>query len=181
VIDRQAGDRMLVALVGLLALVAGSYGLARGLGAFGARQSDTVLLGEDLRDTLAVNAGWVGGMATFVALLVAWLGWRWLRRQLVGSVTLRQVRLATGPDGHTTVDARAVADAVVRDLEAGAHVRGARARVVGHEHDPALELAVDLDATADLQVVRHLVEDEVLPRARGALERDIDARLRLRL
>lgn len=177
-----AVDRMFVALVGLVILAAGGYGLARGLGSFGARQGDTVLLGEELRATLADNAGWAGGAATFMALVAAWLGWRWLRRQLVGSSPLHQVRMAGAGGGHTDVEARAVADAIVRDLEAGPHVRSARARVVGHERFPGLELAVDLDATADLQVVRRHVEDHVLARARAALERDdLDARLRVRL
>lgn len=177
-----AVDRMLVALVGLVALVAGGYGLARGLGSFGARQSDTVLLGEELRATLADNAGWVGGAATFVALVAAWLGWRWLRRQLVGSSPLRQVRMVGAAGGHTSVDARAVSDALVRDLEADPHVRAARARLVGHERAPGLELVVDLAVTADPGAVRRRVEEHVLPRARAALERDdLGARLRLRL
>ncbi len=177
-----AVDRMLIALVGLFALAAGSYGLARGLGSFGARQSDTVLLGEGLRATLTDNAGWVGGAATFVALVVAWLGWRWLRRQLVGSSPLRQVQMVGTAGGRTSVDARAVSDALVRDLEADPHVRSARARLVGHERAPGLELAVDLAVTADLGSVRRHVEEHVLPRARAALERDdLGARLRLRL
>ncbi|CAN5837408.1 hypothetical protein BH23ACT1_BH23ACT1_14020 [soil metagenome] len=179
----SSGDRVLVALVGLVALVAGGYGLARGLGALGARQSDTVLLGEEVRATMADNAGWVGGAATFVALVLAWLGWRWLRRQLVGaSSPLRQIRIATGAGGYTSVEARALTEAVVRDVEADPHVKAVRARLVGPERAPGLELAVDLTASADPGVVRRHVEDHVLPRARAALEsEDLTARLRLRL
>lgn len=178
-----AVDRMLPALVGLVTLAAGGYGLARNLGAFGARQSDTALLGDELRRTLGDSPGWAGGAATFVALVLAWSAWRWLRRQLVGaSPPLRQVRITGGAGGHTSVEARALADAVVRDLEAGPQVKGARARVVGHERAPGLDLAVDLTATADPGAVRRHVEDHVLPRARGALGRDdLVARLRLRL
>lgn len=179
----SSGDRILVALVGLVALVIGGYGLARGLGALGARQSEDVLLGEDLRRTMADNAGWVGGAATFLALALAWLGWRWLRRQLVGnSSSLRQVRIAAGAGGYTSVEARALTEAVVRDVQAEAQVKGARVRLVGPERAPGLELAVDLTATADPAAVRRHVEDHVLPRARTALERDdLTAHLRLRL
>ena len=182
-IRSSSGDRVLIALVGLVALVAGAYGLARGLGALGARQSDTVLLGEEFRRTLADNAGWVGGAATFLALVVAWLGWRWLRRQLVGaSSPLRQVRIATGAGGYTSVEARAVAEAVVRDLEGEPDVKAAQARLVGHDRSPGLEMVVDLASSAEPAAVRRHVEDHVLPRARAALERDdLVARVRLRL
>lgn len=181
---RSSGaDRALVALVGLVALLIGGYGMARGLGALGAGQSETVLLGEDLRRTMAENAGWLGGAATFAALVLAWSGWRWLRRQLVGaSPPLRQVRVATGAGGHTSVEARALTEAVVRDVEAEPQVKGARARLVGSERAPALDLAVDLTASADPGAVRRHVEDHVVPRARTALERDdLTAHLRLRL
>lgn len=174
---------MLVALVGVVALLSGGYGLARHLGAFGANQSDQVLLNADLRQAMADNAGWVGGAATFVALVLAWLGWRWLRRQLVGpSSTLRRVPVATSAGGNTSVEAKAVAEAVVRDVEAGPYVSAARARMVGPEAMFGLELAVDLAAAADPQAVRRHVEDHVLPRARAALERpDLTATVRLRL
>lgn len=174
---------MLPALVGVVALVTGSYGLARNLGAFGADQGDQVLLGADLRQAMADNAGWVGGAATFVALVLAWLGWRWLRRQLVGpSSTLRRVRMASSPGGNTSVEASAVAEAVVRDVEAGPKVTAARARVVGPEAAFGLELAVDLATAADPQAVRRHVEEHVLPRARTALERPaLTATVRIRL
>ncbi|CAN5232492.1 hypothetical protein BH24ACT1_BH24ACT1_07220 [soil metagenome] len=177
------GDRMLLALIGLVTLAAGSYGLARHLGAFGTAQSDMALLTDEFRRTLATHAGWVGGGATFVALVLAWWGWRWLRRQLVGaSSPLRQVRMAGGGAGHTSVDAGAVAEAVVRDMEALPHVTAGRVRLVGHERVPTLELVVDLAARADLEAVRRHVEDHVLPRARTALEREeLEARVRLRL
>lgn len=178
-----AGDRTLVAMVGLVALAVGGYGLARSLGAFGTTQANKALLGVELRQALADNAGWVGGMATFVALVLAWAGARWLRRQLLGSSsTLRQVRVASGAEGHTSVEAGALAEAIVGDLQAAAHVRAGRARLVGHERAPGLELSVDLAVTADPQAVRRHVEDHVLPRARAALERDdLAATLRLRL
>lgn len=176
-------DRIVVASVGLAALASGSYGLARSLGAFGVAQRDSVLLGADLRQSAVDHAGWLSGVATFVALVGAWLGWRWLRRQLVGpSSSTGRIRLVDGAGGHTSVEARALADAVVRDLEAEPQVRTARARVVGHERAPELELTVDLTATADTTAVRRHVEDHVLVRARAALERDVlEARLRLRL
>ncbi|HEV2810904.1 MAG TPA: hypothetical protein VGV93_10980 [Acidimicrobiales bacterium] len=178
-----AGDRMLLALLGLVALVVGGYGLARNLGAFGAAESHEVVLGAPLRRAMADNAGWVGGVATFVALTLAWSGWRWLRRQLVGSSsTVRRVRVAAGPDGHTSVEARALVEAVVRDVEAGPQVRAARVRLAGPEKNFTLDVVADLAAAADPQAVRRHVEDHVVPRARAALEReDLASTVRLRL
>lgn len=176
-------DRVLLTVVGLLALAAGGYGLARNLGAFGAAQSEAVLLEAEVRHRLVDNAGWVAGAATFLALVLAWAGWRWLRRQLGGSSSsLRRVRISAGAGGLTTVEARALAQAVEGDVQAGPEVSAARARVVGAERAPGLELAVDLAARADPLAVRRHVEEHVLPRARTALEVDeLATRLRLRL
>lgn len=176
-------DRMIIATVGLVALIAGGYGMARNLGAFGVRQGDGVLVDASLRRSVVDHAGWVAAAATFVALVVAWLGWRWLRRQLLGpSPPLRRVGVADAAGGHTAVEARALVEAVVRDLEADPQVTAAQARVVGHQQAPELELAVELTAAADLRAVRRHVEDHVLPRAKAALGRDeLIARLRLQL
>lgn len=176
-------DRIVVAAVGLAALGAGGYGLARSLGAFGDGRRDAVVFGPELRRSVVDHAGWVSGAATFVALVVAWLGWRWLRRQLVGpSPLLRQVRLADAGGGRTSVEARALTDALVRDLEAEPQVKAARVRVVGHERAPELELTVDLTATADPTAVRRRLDEHVLARAKTALERDVlRASVRLRL
>lgn len=176
-------DRLALALVGLVALGAGGYGLARSLGAFGVAQSEAVLLDTALRQRLAENAGWVAGAATFLALVLAWASWRWLRRQLGGSSsTPGQVRVAAGAGGHTAVEGRALAQAIEGDVKAGPDVSEARVRLVGAERAPGLELAVDLTPRADPLAVRRHVEEHVLPRARAALElEELGARLRLRL
>lgn len=177
------GDRTFLALLGLVAALAGAYGLARGFGALGAASGDQVLLDSSLRSNLVENAGWAGGAATLVALLVAWGAWRWLRRQVTASQSsLRQVRVATGSGGRTSVEAQALTDAIVGDLKSDPQVTSARARLVGHERAPAVELVVDLNSSAELAAVRHYLEAEVLARARRALDRpDLQAAVRIRL
>ncbi|HWH34509.1 MAG TPA: hypothetical protein VNT56_04245 [Acidimicrobiales bacterium] len=179
----STGDRLLLALVGLVALAAGAYGLARSFGSFGLAGPDQVLVSAELRSWLAANAGVVSGVATFAALAVTWAAWRWLRRQVMASQSsLQRVVVASGAEGRTSVQAAALTDAIVGDLESEPEVRSARARLVGRERAPALELVVELAARAELGSVRRHVEDAVLPRARRALDRpELTAAVRLRL
>ncbi len=178
---RDRGNRAVVTVLGLLLALAGAYGVARSAGAWGSASAAAPLLDRGLRDALVDNAGWVGGTATFVAVLVAWFGWRWLRLQVAPSPSLRRLTLGDGQDGRTTIDAGAVSDAVARDLSASSHVAGARARVV-EDGVLRLELTAEVAAGGDPQAVRTHVAEHVLPRARSALGRDdLAAHLLLRL
>ncbi|MGI9119749.1 MAG: alkaline shock response membrane anchor protein AmaP [Acidimicrobiales bacterium] len=176
-------NRVVASVVGLVLVAAGAYGLARSVGALGDNQIDAPVLDDGLRRLVADNAGWFWGIATFVALVVAWLGWRWLRLQLVSaSPPLRQVQVADGEGGRTSLEARAVADAVARDLQAGPGVVGARVRVHGQQRTPALDLRADVAAGTPPADVRRHVDEFIVPRARAALERDdLSVTVRLRL
>ncbi len=162
-------NRVVATLVGLALTSAGAYALLRASGVVGDRRQP--VLGEGLRRAVVDNAGLVGGVATFVALLVAWGGWQWLRAQLRPAPSLPTIRLADGPEGRTTLETKAVADAVARDLEAARGVASGRARFVGAGAGAfAVDLHADLAGDADLVEVRRHVDEVVLPRLRGALE-----------
>lgn len=161
-------NRLVAALVGGALAVAGGYTLARSLGAVG--DPSQPVLGEGLHRNLAENAGLAGGVATFVALMIAWAGWRWLRSQLLPSPSLAAIRLADGSEGRTTLEAKAVVEAVTRDLEAAPGVASGRARLVGDPTAPAVDLHADLSPGADLTEVRRHVDEVVVPRLRDALE-----------
>ncbi len=178
--DLDRRNRLVASVVGVVLVAAGAYGLARSVGALG---DDAPVLGDDLRRLAADNAGWFWGIATFLALVVAWLGWRWLRLQLLSaSPPLRQVQVADGEGGRTSLEARAVADAVARDLQAGPGVVGARVRVHGHQRTPALDLRADVAAGSAPDAVRRHVDEFIVPRVRAALERDdVPVTVRLRL
>ncbi|CAN5668918.1 hypothetical protein BH20ACT1_BH20ACT1_12470 [soil metagenome] len=179
---RDSSNRLVVTVIGLILVGVGGYGLARGVGAFGPGPAVEPLVDRGLRSSLSEQAGWVGGAATFVAVLVAWVGWRWLRLQLAPSSTLARLTVGDGQGGRTSVDGRALSDAIARDLEASLHVAAARARLVGENGIPGLELAAEMGAGADPQAVRTHVADHVLPRARTALGRDdLTAHVRLHL
>ena len=162
-------NRLIASLLGLGLLAGGGYGLARSVGVLG--DASEPVLAASLRRGLVDNAGLAGGAATFVALVVAWAGWRWLGAQLHPAPSLGEVRLAEGEGGRTELEARAVAEAVVRDLEAQPGVASARVRVVGRPDAPAVDLHAALADGADLLDVRRRVDEVVVERLRRALER----------
>ncbi len=170
-------NRLVASALGLALVGAGCYGLARSTGVGGNRH-DPVLTAM-LRREVVDNAGVVGGALTFLALVVAWAGWRWLRAQLLPAPSLGAVHLSDGEGGHTWLDAKALAEAVTRDLQAQPGVAAGRTRVLGHPRAPAVDLHADLSADADLDDVRRQVDDVVVARLRGALERpDLPATVR---
>lgn len=177
---QDSSNRLVVTVIGLILVGVGGYGLARGVGAFGPGTAVEPLVDRGLRSSLSEQAGWVGGAATFVAVLAAWVGWRWLRLQLAPSSTLARLTVGDGQGGRTSVDGGALCEAVARDLGSSPHVAGARARLAGGSGAPGLELTAEMAAGADPQAVRAHVADHVLPRARTALGRDdLTAHVRL--
>lgn len=179
-LDRR--NRLVVTVVAVLLLAAGGYGLARGWGVVGGDDGAGPVFDDDLRRSMVDNAGWFAGAAVFVALVLAWLGWRWLRLQLAPSNSLHALQLATADGGRTSLEAQAVADAVQRDVEQAPGVALARVRLVGHARSPALEVRAEVASGADPASVRRHVEDYVVPRARAALQHhDLGATVRLRL
>ncbi len=178
----DALNRIGLTFVAILLAAAGLYGLLRGEGAFGERASDEPLLWGDLRRFVHENAGWFWLVVAVVALLIAWLAWRWLRVQLLPTPSLDRLPIGDREDGITNLSAAAVSDAVRRDLEASPDVSSARVRLVGDPVDLALDIRATVAAGADQERVRSQIEDEVLPRAAAALEApELGATVRLRL
>jgi hypothetical protein len=120
--------------------------------------------------------------ALVAALLLAYLGWRWLRVQLLPSPSMNELTVVSTDTGRTTLPARALSDAVTRELEDDPEVTGARVRLVGSEREPTLDVRASVADGADLESVRQRVEGEAVSRAREALERpDLTAAVRYRL
>lgn len=169
---KRGPDRLNSAILTLLALVllgVGAYGLARGYGAFGDRRADDPILGDDLRDAVTRNGDWFWPVAAVVALLLAWLGLRWLLAQLSTPTVSRLPVRADGPGRTELVGAGATA-ALSRDIETYPGVRSARARLVGDDPVPEVEITVDVHDGADVPAVRRRIEEHALTRFRSALE-----------
>jgi multidrug efflux pump subunit AcrB len=173
--NRLAGTLVAVALI-----VVGVLGLLRSYGVIfsDAAMDDPVLL-RQVRDWVADNDAWFWWVAFLVALLLAYLGYRWLRVQLLPSPSLGELTVASTDAGRTTLPARALSDAVTRQLEDDPEVTGARVRLVGSEGSPSLDVRASVADGADLEGVRARVEDDAVGRARQALERaDLTASVR---
>jgi hypothetical protein len=178
----DALNRTVLTIVALLLAAAGIYGLLRGEGAFGERTADEPLLWDDLRRFVNDNAGWFWLAVAALALVIAWLAWRWLRVQLLPTPSLDRLAVGGREEGATHLSAAAVSEAVRRDLEASPDVSSARVRLVGDPEDLVLDIRATVAAGADQERVRRRIEDEVIPRAAGALEDpDLGATVRLRL
>ena len=178
----DALNRTVLTIVALLLAAAGVYGLLRGEGAFGDAASDEPLLWDDLRRFVNDNAGWFWLLVAVVALVIAWLAWRWLRVQLLPTPSLDRLAIGRGEGGTTDLSAGAVSDAVRRELETSPDVSAARVRLVGDPAELVLDIRATVAAGADQVQVRRQIEEEVLPRAAEALEKpDLRATVRLRL
>jgi hypothetical protein len=176
-------NRVIGTVVALVLVGVGGLGLLRSYGiVFDDEAMDDPVLLRQVRDWIADNDAWFWWAAFVVAVLLAVLGWRWLRVQLLPSPSLNDLTVARTDAGRTTLPARALADAVTRELEGDPEVTGARVRVVGSEQSPALDVRASVADGADLEGVRHRVESEAVARTREVLERpDLTARVRYRL
>jgi hypothetical protein len=178
----DALNRTALTVVAVVLAAAGAYGLLRGAEAFGERAADEPVLWDDLRSFVDDNTGWFWLAVAVVALLIAWLAWRWLRLQVLPTPSLDRLPIGDRDQGTTTLPVTAVGDAVRRDLEASPNVDSARVRLVGDPEHPVLDIRASVAAGGDQAEVRRYIEDEVLSRAAGALDApDLGAIVRLRL
>jgi len=181
---RRDPDRRNAAVLTGLALVllgAGAYGLSRGYGAFGdARGADPVLT-DDARRFVARNADWFWPAAAVVALVLAWLGLRWLVAQISTPAVHHLPVRADGP-GRTELLASGATAALAGDIEGYPGVRSARARLVGDHPVPEVEVTVEVHDGADVPAVRRRIEEHALVRFGQALElTELRSRVHVRL
>ena len=180
-------DRFVLAALGLVLAAAAVYGLARGGGMLGDRVADDPLLLPSVRGFVADYQllFWMG--ATVVALLVAWLGYRWLRAQFPASKTVRHLDFAANGGsadrgrGSIHVTSTAVTQVLERELEAHDDVRSAKARVLRGWPRPEVELRVGVADDVDVPALARWVEQEALGRLARALEvEELTARAEIR-
>lgn len=181
---RRAPDRLNTAVLTLLALLllgVGGYGLARGYGAFGDAQAGEPLLGDDVREFVSDNGSWFWPVAAVAAVVVAWLGLRWLLAQIAAPSGSRLLVQADGP-GHTELVSSGATAALANDIEGYTGVRSARARIVDDHPSPELDINVEVHDDADVPALRRRIEEHALARFRSALElEELRSHVHLRL
>ena len=170
-------NRSVLTVLGLVLVLAGAYGLARGYSVFGTRAADEAVLSVASRDFVDRNGQWFWPLAVACLVLLSVLALRWLLAQL-RSPQVAEFQLSEGPGtpGVTHVKLGAAARAFAADIETYPGVLRAWARIVGDKDRLELNVRADVDAESDVTLVRKQIEDEALPRLGQALERDVVAR-----
>ncbi len=182
-------NRALWTVIGVLLLGAGAGGLLIGAGVFGpllqtARVSPTLLAELDRPGRPALlDLGLGGGLALLLGLLL-------LRaevpvRRLAGIETLRLPRPrtnGTATGSVTIVRGSALQQGLERDLERIPGIERARALLAGAPDGPTLRVRLDVDAYADLLLVRARVQRalERLATTTGSAPTSVEVTVRVR-
>lgn len=162
------GERSLVALVGLLALIGGVLAVVVGKGWLGGFRAQRPLLDPIAVDFLGKQPEIAKGVAIGVGVLLLVLGliffFRALRPERHPDLVLDD-----SPEHRLTITSGALTDALASDCSAVDGVGGARAVLVGAPDDPTLRLYISLQEGTDVRTVWHEIESGVLHRARECL------------
>lgn len=169
----DALNRTVFTLLGILLIAAGAYGVARGYGAFGSTQAQEPLLTGGITDFFGRIDDWFWPLVALVALIIAYLAYRWLRAQLTPSPSVSELDLTRDPaEGRTTLRASGLTSAFSDDIEQDPAVRSARVRMVEDGTRPEVDVDVDVSEDADLNTVRRRIETDAMQRFSSALESD---------
>lgn len=167
------GNRIGLALTGLLLLVVGAYLLARSLGAFGSGQVADPVYGDAAAGWVHDQRPWLWLALAAAAVILAVLVIRWLLVQF-RSDTLNRVALDTDTNdrgaGRSELPAGAITTAVGKEIDSYPGVRKVHAALAGHPDQPELRLKVTVDPDVDLARVRRRITGEALAHARTALD-----------
>ncbi len=186
-------NRVVLALVGLIAVAIGAGGLLAAGGVFGQRFAHRLVTDNQFVRYFAAHGDWLWPTIAGVAFVIMLLSLVWLLRLLfstdrAGDITLptahpskREGHLhrhhhASGAErnyatGQTNVSASALAQAVAQEIETYHGVVAARARVLGEAADPTLAIEVKAGRRADLPALVQRIEHEAIIHAREALDR----------
>jgi hypothetical protein len=164
-------DRLRLAVVGAVLVILGGAGLLRSYGAWGDREaSDPILLAE-VRSFVDRSAAWFWPLAIVAALLVAYVGYRWLRVELRFRARREPLRVRDGQD-RLEVDLSALDRAVAADIGSDAAVREAEVSITNAQEQPTVRIDLAVDEDIAIPRIRAMVEERALEHLRAALESD---------
>jgi hypothetical protein len=180
----DGGNRTLLLLLGIVLLAAGALALAVGLGAFGDTRAQSAVLSGELIDFVGRNGAWFWPLVAIVALLLAYLGWRWLRGQFSTPKRVDDIDLTRDPkEGFTRAKANGPAHGFAQDVARHPGVESAKARMLSNGSAPQVGLRVEVFENGDIESLREHVEGPALERLRRTLgvevvTVDLDMRLK---
>jgi hypothetical protein len=186
------GNRLGLALTGLVLLIGGGYLITRSLGAFGSRQAQDPIYSAGTAGWIHDQRPWFWVVLTAYAVILAALLIRWLLAQL-RSDSLNRIALDTDTDtstgrgsgsgsgsGRAGLPAAALTAAVGAEIDSYPGVSKVRASLAGRPDRPELRLRVTIDPDADLARVRRRITGQALADARTALDTEhLPTQLRL--
>lgn len=160
-------NRVMLVVLGLLLAAVGIAVLLLSFGVFGGDRAALPVVDDKTTEVIGTSAWFWPAMAAVgvvVALLCLW----WLIGQL-RTQRLSTLELDHTGGGDTTLDARAITDAIRADAEDVSGVSRAHARMIRDRFHPELALTVWLHDTSDLDAVRRELDERVLAHAQRAL------------
>jgi hypothetical protein len=164
-------QRLLVAVVGLVALAAGLLELVVAQGWLGGFRARRPVLDPIAVSWLQAHADLARGVAIGLGVLAVVFGLIWFVRSLRPE-RHPDVVLEDQLDAGLTVTSDALAEAVALDAEQLDGVVRARVRAVGTRAAPALRVQLWLTEGTDLREVWHEMDTGVLRRAKDSLGLD---------
>jgi hypothetical protein len=163
-------NRTLLIVFALLLLAVGLDAGAASIGLYGTATQNSTLMDNPSGHYFGAHGVWLWPVVAVAALIIGLLALRWLIALLFSTDRSGDllIKPSTGA-GRTTLAHRALADAVVGEIEGYRGVDSARARLIGDSDDPELVVRAVLEETADFTALRQRIETEALTHARQAL------------
>ncbi len=163
-------NRVILLLLAVLLIAVGAGAGAASIGAYGTDVSHSTLNENSVWAFFGAQSDWIWPVIAVAAAIVVLLALRWLLILLFS--TDRLGHLPIGPSsspGQTVLAAGALTEATAAEIESYRGVHSASARLIGESANPKLVVAVDLEADADVVVLRRRIESGALRHARTAV------------
>ncbi len=169
-------NRLLLTVIGVVALALGVGGLLAAAGAYGSACAGSYLTDNAFCRYIGRHGDWVWPAIAGVALVVTVLALLWLARLLfstdrTGDIRLTPARSADQPRrGCTTMLSAALVDAVTDEISGYHGITAARGRVLGEPARPVLALDLSASRRADLPELIRRIGTEAVDHARTAVD-----------
>ena len=172
-------NRLVISLIGLIALVLGIGGLLAAAGVFGHIFQHRRLVDNGFSRYVGDHGVWLWPAIAAVTFILVLLALLWLLRLLFSTDRAGGITVATRRrdkqdedtvSGKTTMTANALPQAVTTEIETYHGVSNAKARIIGDPTTPTLAIEITASRRANLPALIQRIEGEAIAHARQALE-----------